>query len=69
LSGTGIVVGLAASIIVTRALSAFLYDTSPMDPGTFIAVPLILIVVALGAAMFPAWRVVRTDPIRALRAE
>ena len=69
LSGTGIVVGLAASIVVTRAISALLYETSPLDPGTFIAVPLILILVAVGAALFPAWRVVRTDPITALRAE
>lgn len=69
LSGTGIAVGLVASIAVTRALSSLLYDTSPLDPGTFIAVPLILILIALGAAMLPAWRVARTDPITALRAE
>jgi putative ABC transport system permease protein len=69
LSGTGIVAGLAASIVVTRALSALLYETSPLDPMTFIAVPLILVLVALGAALFPAWRVLRTDPVTALRAE
>ncbi|MBI2688436.1 MAG: ABC transporter permease [Acidobacteria bacterium] len=69
LCATGIVVGLAASIVATRAISALLYETSPLDPGTFIAVPLILILVALGAALFPAWRVVRTNPITALRAE
>jgi predicted permease len=69
LSGTGIAVGLAASVIVTRAISALLYETSPLDPGTFIAVPLILLLIALGAALFPAWRVVRTNPITALRAE
>jgi predicted lysophospholipase L1 biosynthesis ABC-type transport system permease subunit len=69
LSGTGIAVGLAASVAVTRVLSSLLYDTSPLDPGTFIAVPLILFLVALGAAMFPAWRVARTNPITALRAE
>jgi predicted permease len=69
LSGTGIAVGLAASIATTRALSSLLYDTSPLDPGTFIAVPLLLLLVALGAAILPAWRVARTDPITALRAE
>jgi predicted permease len=69
LSGTGIVAGLAASIVVTRALSALLYETSPLDPMTFIAVPLILVLVALAAALFPAWRVLRTDPVTALRAE
>jgi len=69
LSGMGIAIGLAASILMTRAISALLYETSPLDPGTLIAVPLILILVAFGAALFPAWRVVRTDPMTALRPE
>ncbi len=69
LSGAGIAGGLAASILLTRALSALLYDTSPLDPGTFIAVPCMLTLVALAAAMIPVWRVVHTDPIKALRAE
>jgi ABC-type antimicrobial peptide transport system permease subunit len=68
LSGTGIGVGLLASIFATRALASLLYDTSPHDLGTFITVPSILALVALGASMFPAWRAVRTDPIIALRA-
>jgi predicted permease len=69
LSGLGIGVGLAISIFVTRTLSALLYDTSPLDPGTFVAVASSLLLVALGAAMIPGWRVVHTDPIIALRAE
>jgi putative ABC transport system permease protein len=69
LSGTGIALGLVVSIAVTRALSTLLYKTSPIDPGTFLAVPLILALVAFGAALIPAWRVIRTDPITALRAE
>lgn len=69
LSGTGIALGLAVSAAVTRALSALLYDTSPHDPGTFIAVPVVLVLVALGASLFPAWRAMHTDPIVALRAE
>ena len=69
LSGTGIAVGLAISIASTRVLSALLYQTSPLDPGIFLAVPLILAAVALGAALVPAWRVVHSDPIRALRIE
>jgi putative ABC transport system permease protein len=69
LSGTGIAVGLLASLFVTRAVRALLYDTSPHDLGTFLAVPIILALVALGASMFPAWRAIHTDPITALRAE
>jgi putative ABC transport system permease protein len=69
LSGAGVAAGLVASIAVTRDLSTLLYDTSPLDTGTFVAVPLILLFVALGAAMIPAWRVVHTNPITALRGE
>jgi putative ABC transport system permease protein len=69
LSGIGIAVGLAASAIITRALPSLLYDTSPLDPGTFIAVPVILTLVALAAAMVPAWRAARTDPTSALRSD
>ncbi len=69
LSSIGIGVGLAVSILVTRFLAILLYDTSPLDPGTFLAVPSILMLVALGAAMVPAWRVIHTDPIVALKSE
>ena len=69
LSGVGIGVGLVVSVFVTRSLSALLYATSPLDPVTFVAVASILMLVALGATMIPAWRVVHTDPIIALRAE
>jgi predicted lysophospholipase L1 biosynthesis ABC-type transport system permease subunit len=69
LSGTGIALGLLVSIFASRAIASLLYDTSPYDLGTFLAVPLILALVALGASMFPAWRALHTDPIIALRAE
>jgi ABC-type lipoprotein release transport system permease subunit len=69
LSGAGILIGFAASLMATRALAAMLYDTSPHDIATFIAVPSILALVALGASLFPAWRAIHTDPIIALRAE
>lgn len=69
LSGTGIAVGLLASFFATRALTSLLYGTSAHDLGTFVAVPSILVLVAIGASMFPAWRAVRTDPIIALRAD
>ena len=69
LSGAGIVVGVVASLIVTRQISALLYDTSPYDLRTFVAVPIILALVALAASLFPAWRAVRVDPMAALKAE
>jgi predicted permease len=69
MSATGIAVGLSLSLAATRLLSVLLYDTSPLDPATFIAVPSILMLVAIGAAVFPAWRVIHADPMTALRAE
>jgi putative ABC transport system permease protein len=69
LSATGIALGLAASFVVTRALSNLLYETSRYDPATFLAVPAILALVALCASVLPAWRAIHTDPVRALRAE
>ncbi len=69
LCGAGIAVGIVASLLVTRAISALLYDTSPYDLRTFVAVPLILALVALAASLFPAWRAARTDPMAALKAE
>jgi putative ABC transport system permease protein len=69
LSSVGVAVGLVASLIATRTLSALLYDTSPFDPTTFIAVSLILTLVALAAALIPAWRVIHVDPAISLRAE
>jgi FtsX-like permease family len=69
LSGIGIAIGVAISMAATRTISALLYDTSPIDGKTFLAVPLILVVVALVAAVLPACRVLQTDPMTALRAE
>jgi predicted permease len=69
LSAIGIAVGILGSLLVTRAVSALLDDTSPHELSTFVTVPLILVLVALAATLFPAWRAVRTDPMTALRAE
>jgi ABC-type antimicrobial peptide transport system permease subunit len=69
LSLTGIVIGMVASLLVTRALGSFLYETSPYDPLTFIAVPLLLTLVAMGAGVWPAWRSSQVNPAGALKAD
>ena len=65
----GIAAGVAASFGLTRLLNAQLFGVRPLDPLTFVAVPLILLAVALAAAYIPALRASRLDPLMALRHE
>jgi ABC-type lipoprotein release transport system permease subunit len=61
--------GWAGAFAVTRYLRSLLLEVSPLDPATFIAVPLLLMVVTLLACLLPARRAARVDPMVALRAE
>jgi predicted permease len=65
----GIVVGLVAAAISTRALGGLLYGISAIDPITFASVPLAITIVALIASYLPARRATRVDPTTALRAD
>jgi putative ABC transport system permease protein len=66
----GVVCGLLAALALARAIvSRLLFETSPHDPTTFVAVAAVLGAVALLAAYLPARRATRVDPIVALRAE
>jgi putative ABC transport system permease protein len=65
----GAAAGIAAALVLTRALSTLLYDVRPKDPVIFIAVPLLLIAVELAACYIPARRALKVDPVSALRCE
>ena len=65
----GTVVGLVLTVAGARVLSSLLFGVSAFDPLTFGGVPLLLLVIALGAAYIPARRASRVDPVRALKAE
>jgi predicted permease len=69
LTGTGIALGIAVALAVTRVMSALLFGVSPRDPVTYVAVATGLATVALFAMYFPARRASRVDPVIALRAD
>jgi putative ABC transport system permease protein len=69
LAGAGVVVGVLASVGLTRFISSLLYGVKSTDPWTYGAVSLLLILVAIFAAYHPARRATRVDPIVALRYE
>ncbi len=65
----GLVVGLAASLAAARGIASMLYGTQALDPTVFAGVSAVLLMVACGACLVPAWRASRLDPMRALRTE
>jgi putative ABC transport system permease protein len=69
LAGAGVAIGLVAAAFVTRAIAGFLYGIEANDPLTFAAMAAMLIAVALLASYVPARRVLRLDPVVALRTE
>ena len=65
----GVVLGLAASVGVTRLMVFMLYGVSPLDPWTWVGASALLVGAGLVAAVIPAWRASRVDPLVAMRAE
>jgi putative ABC transport system permease protein len=66
---TGTLVGAAGAVAAGRVLRELLYDVSPLDGATLMAVVTLVGTVALVATIHPAIRAARTDPAVALRAE
>jgi len=65
----GIGIGLAASLAATKLLVSLLYGVSPLDASAWLAATVTLGLAGFVAALLPAWRATRADPVVALRAE
>jgi len=69
LTGFGILIGLVAAGLASRALVTLLFGVSPLDPVTYVGVTALLGAVALVACGVPAWRAARIDPAQTLRLD
>jgi len=65
----GAVLGVAASLLLTRFMAKQLFGVSAHDPFTYASVAFVLMLVAMAACFVPARRAVRMDPVKSLRWE
>ena len=65
----GIAIGLPVALMLTHVMTSLLYEISPTDPMTFVAVAALLIAISLIAAAIPCARAARVDPLVVLRYE
>ena len=69
LTVSGVVVGVGASLGLTRLMSSLLFGVAPTDAPTFASVAVLLTVVSLAACIIPARRATKVDPMFALRCD
>lgn len=69
LATIGIVLGAAGAAALTRVLRSLLFEVSPLDPAVFLLASLVLAAIAVAAALLPAYRAARVDPVIVLRYE
>jgi putative ABC transport system permease protein len=69
LAALGLGLGLCVAAVASRSLAALLYDVEPLEPVVYASASAVLVGVALVATVLPARRILRLDPVAALRAE
>jgi putative ABC transport system permease protein len=65
----GIAIGIAASVAVSRLITALVFGVSVRDASTYVGVAMVLAIVALASCVVPAVRASRVDPMAALRLD
>jgi ABC-type antimicrobial peptide transport system permease subunit len=68
LAAIGIAAGVAAAIGLGRLAGSLLYQVSPTDGVSLAAAAVVMLLVAIAAAVIPARRAARVDPLSALRS-
>jgi len=69
LTAIGSLIGLVGAFVMTRSLSALLFEISPLDPVSYFAAVALLGRLSVCACLVPAWRASRVDPIIAMQSE
>jgi putative ABC transport system permease protein len=69
LAGIGVAIGIGAAALITPLMDSQLYGVRAFDPATFVVVPLMLLATAALAALVPARKAMRVDPLAALRID
>ena len=69
LTGAGIAIGAGTAAALMQFMKSLLFGISPLDPITFITVPLVLVACATCASYLPARRAAAVNPVEALRTE
>lgn len=69
LTASGVAIGIIGAAAVTQSMKSLLFGITPLDPLTYLTVPLVLCATAVLASYLPARRAAAIDPIEALRVE
>lgn len=65
----GVLIGVVVALALGRVMANLIFQVRPSDPLTFLAVALLLAMVAFLASVIPAYRAAKVDPMKALRYE
>ena len=68
LTVAGVAVGVVAAAMLTQSMKSLLFGIGPLDPITYLTVPLVLSAAAALASYFPARRAAAINPVEALQS-